>query len=127
MNHLTKTVLYTDESGRSRFRDETMDFSVGTPQIQKTPAAPCKAWQFRYSPVGFSFDFHCSDRPLWVVILQGQMEIALQDGSARLFHVGDFFFAANLLPDGAKFDPNVHGHRSRQVGPEALVTMFVDV
>lgn len=72
MNHLTKTVLYTDESGRSRFRDETMDLSVGTPQIQKTPAAPCKAWQFRYSPVGFSFDFHCSDRPLWVVILRGR-------------------------------------------------------
>lgn len=84
-------------------------------------------YQFRLSPVGFTYDFHCSNRPLWVVILQGQMEIALQDGSSRLFKPGDCFFAENLLPAGAEFDRGIHGHKSRQVGPDPLVTLFVDI
>ncbi|ESX81743.1 hypothetical protein X756_31475 [Mesorhizobium sp. LSHC412B00] len=63
----------------------------------KDALAPCKASQFRYIPVGFTLDFHRSDRPLWVVVLQGQMEITLQDGSLRTFKLGDCFFAENLL------------------------------
>ncbi|RVC73630.1 hypothetical protein EN766_20365 [Mesorhizobium sp. M2A.F.Ca.ET.046.02.1.1] len=127
MNQLTKVILYTDENGRSRFREEKLGLSEGTPQIQTTALAPCKASQFRYSPVGFYFDFHCSDRPLWVVVLQGEMEISLQDGSSRAFKPGDCFFAENLLPEGAEFDSAIHGHTSRQVGPDPLVTLFVDV
>ena len=29
------------------------------------------------------------------------------------------------LPPGSSFDPAVHGHWSRQVGPDPLVTLFV--
>jgi hypothetical protein len=29
------------------------------------------------------------------------------------------------LPADAVFDPSVHGHRSRQIGPDPLVTVFV--
>jgi len=30
-----------------------------------------------------------------------------------------------LLPDGTSFDARVHGHWSRQVGADPLVTLFV--
>ena len=30
-----------------------------------------------------------------------------------------------LLPQGATFDPAIHGHWSRQVGDDPLVTLFV--
>ena len=30
-----------------------------------------------------------------------------------------------LLPEGATFDAAIHGHWSQQVGPDALVTLFV--
>ena len=53
------------------------------------------------------------------------MEIGLQDGSARVFGPGEHFYSADLLPEGAVFDPALHGHRSRQVGEEPLVTLFV--
>ena len=53
------------------------------------------------------------------------MEIGLQDGSSRVFGPGQHFFSADTLPTGATFDPAVHGHWSRQVGPEPLVTAFV--
>jgi hypothetical protein len=53
------------------------------------------------------------------------MEIGLQDGSSRVFGPGGHFYSADTLPEGATFDPAVHGHWSRQVGPEPLVTLFV--
>jgi hypothetical protein len=49
----------------------------------------------------------------------------LQDGSSRVFSAGDHFYSADLLPPGATFDPAVHGHWSRQLGQEPLVTLFV--
>jgi hypothetical protein len=53
------------------------------------------------------------------------MEIFLQDGSSRVFGPGEFFYSADTLPEGVIFDPAVHGHWSRQVGPDPLVTLFV--
>ncbi len=58
-------------------------------------------------------------------ILSGRMEIGLQDGSSRVFGPGEHFHSDDRLPAGATFDPRLHGHRSRQVGDEPLVTMFV--
>jgi hypothetical protein len=75
--------------------------------------------------VGFRSEFHCTETPQWVFILQGRMEIGLQDGSSRVFAPGQHFFSDDRLPDGAVFDPKVHGHWSRQLGDEPLVTAFV--
>jgi hypothetical protein len=58
-------------------------------------------------------------------VLEGQMEIFLQDGTSRVFGPGEHFYSADVLPAGATFDPKVHGHWSRQVGPDELVTLFV--
>jgi hypothetical protein len=44
-----------------------------------------------------------------------------------VFGPGQHFFSADVLPAGAVFNPKVHGHWSRQVGEEALVTVFVRV
>ena len=82
-------------------------------------------YQLRESPVGFRSQFHCTTTPQWVFILQGQMEIGLQDGSSRVFHPGEHFYSADTLPPGVSFDPALHGHWSRQVGEEPLVTLFV--
>ena len=97
----------------------------GKPQARLSPLLPSGGYQLRESPVGFRSDFHCTGDPQWVFILQGQMEIFLQDGSSRVFSPGQHFFSADVLPAGAGFDPQVHGHWSRQVGPDPLVTLFV--
>ena len=61
----------------------------------------------------------------WVFVLGGQMEIGLQDGHSRVFAPGQHFYSADLLPQGALFDPAVHGHWSRQLGEDPLFTLFV--
>jgi len=122
---LTTVILFTDTDGRARFREEAMALTEGTPQAMLSPLRPSSGYQLRQSPVGFRSQFHCTGATQWLFIVQGQMEIGLQDGSSRVFKAGDYFYSADTLPVGAVFDPKLHGHWSRQVGDEPLVTLFV--
>jgi len=121
----TKLVLETGADGRAHFREEPVALTEGKPQAMLSPLAPSAGYQLRLSPPGFRSDFHCTEHPQWVFILGGQMEIGLQGGVSRVFGPGQHFYSADLLPAGARFDPAVHGHWSRQLGPDPLVTLFV--
>jgi hypothetical protein len=125
MTHFTKTVLFTDVDGRARFKEESVALDQGTPQTQLSALFASGGYQLRTSPVGFRSSFHCTGAPQWVFILGGQMEIGIQGGVSRVFGPGEHFFSADVLPVGATFDAAVHGHWSRQVGPDPLVTLFL--
>ncbi len=125
MSHFTQVILFTDTDGRARFRDERIALGEGTPQSMLSAVLPASGLQLRQSPVGFRSQWHCTTRPQWLFVLGGAMEIGLQDGASRIFRAGEHFFSADTLPEGASFDPAVHGHWSRQVGDEPLVTAFV--
>lgn len=125
MSLFTKVILYTDTDGRARFREEALPLNEGTPQSMLSALYASGGYQLRMSPVGFRSSFHCTGAPQWVFILQGQMEIGLQGGVSRIFKAGEHFYSADHLPEGATFDPAVHGHWSRQAGPEPLITLFV--
>jgi hypothetical protein len=120
-----QVVLYTDADGRARFREAVLALPEGTPQARLSAPLAASMLQLRCSPVGFRSHFHCTGEPQWVFILQGRMEIGLQDGSSRVFGPGEHFYSADTLPAGATFDPTRHGHWSRQLGDEPLVTAFV--
>ncbi len=125
MTTLTQTELYTAADGRARFRDVAIPLTEGTPASRLSALAASTGCQWRHSPVGFESGFHCTTTPQWLVVLRGRMEIGLQDGSARVFGPGECFYSNDTLPEGAAFDPRLHGHRSRQVGEEPLETLFV--
>jgi hypothetical protein len=121
----TKVTLYTGSDGRARFREDPLELAEGSPQARLSALMPSGGMQLRHSPVGFRSNFHCTITPQWVFILGGEMEIFLQDGSSRVFKAGEHFYSADTVPEGATFDAAVHGHWSRQNGPQALVTLFV--
>jgi hypothetical protein len=121
----TQVILYTDTDGRAKFREEPVLLDEGSPQAMLSALFPSTGFQLRYSPVGFRSQFHCSPHAQWVVIMGGEMEIGLQDGSSRVFKPGQHFYSADMLPPGATFDAAVHGHWSRQAGTDPLVTLFV--
>jgi hypothetical protein len=125
MTNFTKVVLFTDTDGKARFKEESLTMGEGSQQSQLTEIFAAEGYQLRYSPVGFRSQFHTTGKAQWVFILSGQMEIGLQDGSSRVFSAGEHFYSADTLPEGATFDPNVHGHWSRQVGDEPLRTLFL--
>ena len=125
MSHFNKVILFTDVDGRARFREEPLALSEGKPAAMLSPLMPSGGYQLRISPVGFRSEFHCTGEPQWVFIIGGQMQIGLQDGSSRIFAPGQHFYSADVLPAGATFDAKLHGHWSRQLGPEPLLTLFV--
>jgi len=125
MDTFTKVILFTDTDGRARWREETVPLDQGTPQSMFSQVFASGGYQLRRSPVGFRSQFHCTSAPQWVFILRGTMEIGLQDGSTRRFQAGQHFYSADPLPEGATFDPKLHGHCSAQVGDEPLETLFV--
>ena len=120
-----KVLLFTDRDGRAKWREERVPLGEGSPQARLSALLPASGFQLRHSPVGFRSDFHCTPKPQWVFILGGEMEIGLQDGSARRFRAGEHFFSADVLPEGASFDPRIHGHCSAQRGADPLVTLFL--
>lgn len=127
MSTFTKVILYTGNDGYARFREEQVALLEGTPQARLSSLYPSSGYQLRMSPVGFRSEFHCTTSPQWTIILSGQMEIGLRDGSSRIFKAGDHFYSNDLVPEGESFNPEVHGHWSRQVGDEPLQTLFLKV
>ena len=125
MTSFRQVILFTDADGRARFRESAIELAEGTPSAMLSRLFASGGYQFRHSPVGFRSQFHCTTTPQWVFILQGQMEIGLQDGSSRVFGPGEHFYSDDTVPPGAAFDAAVHGHWSRQLGDQPLVTLFV--
>ena len=125
MQIFRKIILFTDTDGRAKFREEAVPLNEGTPSAMLSPLQSASGLQLRESPPGFRSQFQCTGTAQWVFILQGQMEIGLQDGSSRVFKAGQHFYSADHLPEAATFDAAVHGHWSRQLGDEPLVTAFV--
>ena len=120
-----QTVLYTAQSGEALFKEELIALDQGQPHSQLSALMPSQGYQLRHSPVGFASAFHCTTTPQWVFILQGQMQISLHSGESRVFKPGEHFYSADTAPPGVEFDPSRHGHSSRQVGDEPLVTLFL--
>lgn len=125
MTTFSQVILETGADGRARFREHAIALTEGKPAARLSPLMPSGGLQLRESPVGFRSEFHCTETPQWLVVLSGEMEIGLQDGSTRVFRAGDAFYSNDTLPAGAVFDAKVHGHWSRQVGDEPLRTLFV--
>jgi len=125
MQQFTKVVLYTGPDGRAAFREETLALDQGSPQSMLSAVFSSGGFQLRESPVGFRSQFHCTGAPQWCFILRGKTETGLQGGVSRIFGPGAHFYSADVLPEGAVFDPQVHGHWSRQLGNEPLQTLFV--
>jgi hypothetical protein len=125
MTAFNTTILYTDATGCAQFREESIPLPEGLPSAMLSALTPSGGLQWRHSPVGFRSSFHCTTTPQWLIVLQGEMEIGLQDGTTRVFGPGQAFYSNDTLPAGATFDPAVHGHWSQQVGDKPLITAFV--
>lgn len=123
--NVSTAILYTDGDGRARFRQQILDMHEGSPGVLLSAPLPAVEFRVRSSPVGFRSGFHCTVTPQWVFVLQGAMEVGLQDGTTRVFSCGESFYAFDLLPEGVVFDARLHGHSSRQIGTEPLMTLFV--
>jgi hypothetical protein len=105
--------LYTGSDGESHI--ETIDAPEAARAHAVRTLGPIELLE---DPPGTFFDWHPAPRRQWVIILSGQLEIGLGDGSLRRFGPGD----ARLVEDLTG-----HGHTTRVVGGTPCVVMLVPV
>ena len=82
--------LYTGDDGQSHIDD----LDLKSNQELKSPLAT-KSIMFSTWPPGHFVDWHPAPRRQYVILLSGQLEIGLGDGTARRFGPGD----ARLVED----------------------------
>src|SRR4030095_1925426 len=103
--------LYTGPDGQGRI--ETIDIEKKTDWLKGLPTTQIS---FSVWPVGRFLDWHPAPRRQFGVILSGQLEIGLGDGSKHVFGPGD----ARLVEDTTG-----NGHTTRVLGNQICVTATV--
>jgi quercetin dioxygenase-like cupin family protein len=103
--------LYTGADGQSRI--EPIDIEKKADWLKGLPATQIN---FRIWPKGESLDWHPAPRRQFVIILSGQLEIGLGDGTKQVFGPGD----ARLVEDTTG-----KGHTTRVLGNEPCLTATV--
>jgi hypothetical protein len=103
--------LYAGSDGQAHI--ETVELKAKPDWLKGLPASQIA---FREWPVGQFLDWHPAPRRQFVIILSGQLEIGLGDGSKHVFGPGD----ARLVEDTTG-----KGHTTRVLGTQVCVTATV--
>ena len=103
--------LYTGDDGQSHIDDLDLTTNAELMSPLATKSIVFSTW-----PAGHFIDWHPAPRRQYVILLSGQLEIGLGDGTARRFGPGD----ARLVEDTTG-----QGHTTRVVSDEPTVTAVV--
>lgn len=103
--------LYTGDDGQSHIDDLDLETSDELKSERATTSIGFTTW-----PAGRFIDWHPAPRRQYVILLSGQLEIGLGDGTTRRFGPGD----ARLVEDTTG-----QGHTTRVVGDGPTITAVV--
>jgi hypothetical protein len=120
----TLPTLITDEAGVSAFIDAAWPEEVRGGLVL-SPRLGASSLRLRRSAPGYHAGWHVSGEPVLIVVRAGTLRIGLRGGGHRDFSAGDAFIAADALPDGEPFDPEVHGHTASVVGETPLEAVHI--
>ena len=95
--------LYTGEDGQAHFED--LDMPAG--EAETVALKSGEAMTFLSFPDGTFRDWHTGPLRQYVIVLSGQMEIGIGDGSKRMLNPGDILQVEDLTGQG---------HTTRSVG-----------
>ena len=95
--------LYTGENGQAFF--ENLNVPAG--ESETVALKPGADMTFRSFPDGSFSDWHVAPRLQYVILLAGQMEIGIGDGTKRVLEPGDILQVEDLTGQG---------HTTRSVG-----------
>jgi len=107
--------VYTGDDGESHFEELKLPYER-VANAQHTALQSAIGIQFRHTPPGHFLDFHPAPRRQYIVTLEGQVELALRDGTKRIFNPGDVLLADDLTG---------RGHSVRVVGNRPRVSIVI--
>jgi hypothetical protein len=108
---------YTDEAGKSQFEDLALPF-VWEDDRERTPLQRATGIRFNRWPVGRFRDWHNAPVRQYVIVLSGQLDVGLEDGTVHCLGPGDVALEEDLTG---------LGHTSRVVGDQPLLFITVPI
>jgi uncharacterized cupin superfamily protein len=111
------TRFYSGNDGESHF--EEVEVSLNDSPIlarRVSEISKAKGMFFSLTNGHFFIDFHTAPRRQYIIILEGQVDVGVGDGTVRRFSQGDV-----LLVE----DTTGRGHTTRSVNGQALREVFV--
>jgi hypothetical protein len=88
--------IYTGDDGQTHFED----LNIPAGEIENIAVAAGADIVFRRFPADYFSDWHCAPRRQYIIILSGQMEIGIGDGTKRSFGPGDVLLADDMTGQG---------------------------
>ena len=101
--------MYSGDDGETHIEEQTLESHPNLGSLQ--PVEGLRVW--RMEPGHFA-DFHPAPDRRWMVILEGEVEIGLGDGTTHRFGPGDIRLIEDITG---------HGHTTRAIGSYLAVLM----
>ena len=108
--------VYTGPDGKSHFQDIEPKFERNDASSESTELIPGSGIVVRRFAPTRSNPWHHAPGKYAVFTLTGAVDIEIGDGTVKRLGVGDILIAEDLTGQG---------HQTREVGPEARVSIFV--
>ncbi len=110
------TRLYTGNDNQSHFEDIEIRLEDAGKSGRLSELVKATGVFFRETPGTYDYDWHNAPRRQYVVMLEGEVEIEIGDGSKRIFGTSDILLAE---------DTTGQGHISRAVGGKPRKSLFI--
>ncbi|MDX1619158.1 MAG: hypothetical protein R3224_10260 [Balneolaceae bacterium] len=110
------TRLYTGEDGESHFEDREILLEDAGEIGRLSETEPAIGIIFRETGPEYDYDWHNAPRRQYIIMLDGQVDVEIGDGTVRRFGPGDILLAE---------DTTGRGHISRSVDGQPRKSIFV--
>ncbi len=110
------TRFYADAAGESHFEDIDIPLESVGGTDRRSEFMKATGIIFRETGGEYNLDWHNAPRRQFIIVLEGEVEIIVSDGTKRRFGPGDIFLAE---------DTTGRGHISRAVNNKPRKSIFV--
>jgi len=110
------TRIYTGEDGESHFEDIDILLQAAGAIGDLSKKFSATGLIFRETGIDYDYNFHNAPQRQYVVMLDGEVDIEVGDGTIRRFSTGDILLAE---------DTTGRGHRSFAVAGKPRKSLFI--
>ncbi len=110
------TRLYTGPDMESHFEDIDLPLKSLGGNDSRSDMLPATGIFFRATSGAYKLDWHNAPRRQYVILLKGQSEVVVGNGTSRIFGPGDVMLAE---------DTTGRGHITRAVNDQPRMSIFV--
>jgi len=110
------TRIFSGTDGKSYFEDFEIDLKDNGDIGMLSEKIKTSGIIFRETSGNYNYDWHNAPQKQYIVMLDGEVEIEISDGTKRIFQTGDIILVE---------DVNGQGHKSKAVNGKPRKSLFI--